>query len=95
MILRPFIGNNTISPRFPNQTSPRGRGFSAGERPPNMNNTSATDINQEDMPVIREIIERLKRSENFEENIKQLFEILQQNPGILYTLRFNLTFRHK
>jgi len=80
VILRPFIGNNTISPRFPNQTSPRGRGFSAGERPPNMNNTSMTDMNQDEIPAIREIIERLKRSDNFEEGIKQLYDILQQYP---------------
>jgi len=77
VILRPFIGNNTISPRFPNQTSPRGRGFSTGERPA----PSANEINQEEIPAIREIIERLKRSDNFEEGIKQLYDILQQYPG--------------
>ena len=42
---------------------------------------------QEEIPIIREIVENLKRSStrNLEEGIKQLYEVLTKHPGIIKT----------
>lgn len=97
VILRPLSNNNTVSPRPMNTTSPMisiserkaltpthqmmanpNPTFSYNPAHIQQENTSGeTQENSE----IRQLVENLKRTDNFEKGIQMLYEAILQNPG--------------